>query len=106
MAELRWILLALGVLLVAGVFFWGRGYFRRSVGRLGTRRRHAEPRISSDDEPESDDVLFTRPGEPTKPIATAVEDVVEPTADEPAVEKDLPRQDPLPRIPEKVIALR
>ena len=72
MPELRWVLLALGVLLVIGVYLWGRRSLRRNdVSRLHRRRWRHEPRISIDEEPEpvSRDVLFTRPGEEQESVA-------------------------------------
>jgi cell division protein ZipA len=107
MAELRWVLLALGVLLVVGVYLWGRGAFRRNeFSRRSRRKRRSEPRISPDDEPISDDVLFTRPGEAVEPISTPAlgppEEVdAHVTADEPV------EPAPGPEIgPDKIVALR
>ena len=107
MAELRWVLLALGVLLVAGVYLWGRGLFKRSeLARISARRR-AEPHISIEPEPSSDEVLFTRPGElddprpaepeaPGLPEQAGVEDASAPGTR--TVER--------PQAPEKIVAIR
>lgn len=64
MAELRWILLVLGIVFVAGVYFWSRGFRRRraAAGVGSTRRRRAEPRL--DDEPPDPSILFRPAGEP------------------------------------------
>ena len=64
MAELRWILLVLGIVFVAGVYFWSRGFRRRraAAGVGSTRRRRAEPRL--DDEPPDPAILFRPAGEP------------------------------------------
>jgi len=109
MAELRWVLLALGVLLVVGVYLWGRGVFRRSeLVRISPRRR-AEPHISTEPELSSDDVLFTRPGE--------IEDAETPFVDEPEagleqagpvdeVGAPAPKEGKGPPPPEKIVALR
>lgn len=70
MAELRWVLLALGILVVAGVYLWGwRSRRRAEVMRREARSRRSEPRLSSSDDAASADVLFTRPGEAGTPGA-------------------------------------
>jgi len=116
MAELRWVLLALGVLLVVGVYLWGRRSLRVSEApRSGRRRWRSEPRISSD-EPISDEVLFRRPGETGEAgepaVAAGIEpiddDRVETVASEDAVEERTasPAADPAARAPERIVALR
>jgi cell division protein ZipA len=107
MAELRWVLLALGVLLVVAVYLWGRGAFRRNeLSPRRSRKRRSEPRISPDDEPSSDDVLFTRPGEPGEPMVAPVLDAPEEpeaalAAGEPFEASSAPAGGP-----EKIVALR
>ena len=56
--QLRLVLLVLGVLLVAGIYFWDR-FTRRPRPPLRDRRRcpRAEPRLSAEDEPASDEDL-------------------------------------------------
>jgi cell division protein ZipA len=46
MAELRWVLLALGVLVVAGIYVWSRGLAKRSGTARRNRRVREEPHIS------------------------------------------------------------
>jgi cell division protein ZipA len=46
MAELRWVLLALGVLVVTGVYLWSRGFLKRTSDERARRRSREEPRIS------------------------------------------------------------
>lgn len=54
MWELRWVLLGLGCLLIAGIYFWSkfsgirRGQNHSAVTGPGTERRRAEPTISQD----------------------------------------------------------
>jgi cell division protein ZipA len=50
MWDLRWVLLGLGALLVAGLYFWSKGVFkRRSVGSSLPRADRAEPSIGGID---------------------------------------------------------
>ena len=108
MAELRWVLLALGVMLVAGIYLWGRGLFQGSEKIRSSKRRRSEPRIAGDEEPISDDVLFYAPG--TAPdgrssAARSVDDADEddfPPDEVPVEEAEEPPPPPV----EKVIALR
>jgi cell division protein ZipA len=46
MAELRWILLALGVLVLSGLYVWGRGLSKRNRLARAGRREREEPRLS------------------------------------------------------------
>ncbi len=46
MTELRWVLLALGILVVTGVYVWGRGLFLRNRLARQRRRGREEPHIS------------------------------------------------------------
>src|SRR5690606_12460373 len=113
MAELRWVLLALGVMLVAGIYVWGRGVFRRSGAERLRGRRRNEPRIAAGDEPVSDDVLFGTPqggalvaasgDDDGDGVASEGPDEVPPQSQEQAEEQP-PEQAP-PRI-EKIVALR
>lgn len=106
MAELRWVLLALGVMLVAGIYLWGRGIFRRSAFDRPRVRRRSEPRIAADDAPVSDDVLFApdgaSDGQGGTPPADGESDTVEEASSE---EPQDAVAEPVPRV-EKVIALR
>ncbi|HEX6993883.1 MAG TPA: cell division protein ZipA C-terminal FtsZ-binding domain-containing protein [Gammaproteobacteria bacterium] len=105
MAELRWVLLALGVMLIAGIYLWGRGVFRRSGAERLRGRRRSEPRIAGEDEPVSDEVLFGTPdgsvliGDP----ADGEPDVAESGAPDEAPPQ--PQEQAPPRI-EKIVALR
>lgn len=110
MAELRWILLALGVMLIAGIYLWGRGLFGRRSQRRSRRRRRSEPRIASDGEPVSEDVLFARPGDesavPPMRRETVDDDLA--TGDTAAIEtppQEAHAAPPEPRV-EKIVALR
>ena len=105
MAELRWILLALGVMLVCGIYIWGRGVFRRTRQGRSRHRRRNEPRIAADDNPISDDVLFAAPG--SKVDRKAAWSTAEPDLDDfpPDDVPATPEPPAAPRI-EKVIALR
>jgi len=111
MAELRWVLLALGVMLVAGIYVWGRGLFRRSGAERLRGRRRSEPRIAADDEPVSDDVLFGTPGGgalvgadvDAELVESGDSDEVLPESIESAEQQ--PREQAPPRI-EKIVALR
>lgn len=123
MPELRWVLLALGVLLVVGVYLWGRKSLRRNdVSRLHRRRWRNEPRISIDEEPVSRDVLFTRPGEEDEsgPVRVGAEEgwtqqdlvgdaepePVDEGAGDPDVSAPSPALDTAPPAPERIVALR
>src|SRR5690554_3354622 len=113
MAELRWVLLALGVLLVVGVYLWGRRTHRLSEPpRSGRRRWRSEPRISSDDELISDEVLFRRPGELDEPVAIPAEPIDEDPVGTiaPEVASESQTEAPAPaqavRGPERIVALR
>lgn len=46
MAELRWVLLVLGVLVLIGVYVWGRGLVRRRERERSSRRDREEPHLS------------------------------------------------------------
>lgn len=109
MAELRWVLFGLGVLVVAGVYLWGRGIFRRSrLKRLGARRR-AEPHISSTPAFEDDRLIPTSAeadaAEPAPSLpATDAADVHE---GEPAqAEAGAPQPVEQPPLPEKIVTIR
>jgi len=105
MAELRWVLLALGVMLVAGIYLWGRGVFRRSALDRPLRRRRSEPRFADDDEPVADDVLFSSREdavEGSAPAKSDREDDEEGSSDEEPAEA---APEPAPQV-EKVVALR
>jgi cell division protein ZipA len=107
MAELRWVLLALGVMLVAGIYLWGRGVFRRSGEEdLPRRRRRSEPRFSSEDEPVSDDVLFAPPGAEGDG-AVGASSLEEAAVDDVPSDEELaePAEAPPPPV-DKVVALR
>src|SRR5690606_15715983 len=113
MAELRWVLLALGVLLVVGVYIWGRRSLRNTeMPRSGRRRWRSEPRISSDDEQVSGEALFRRPGEADAPAAVVAEPIAEEPVTTSAPESTLEEQPPFPpeeppaRAPERIVALR
>jgi cell division protein ZipA len=47
MWDLRWVLLGLGALVVAGVYLWSRGLFRWQLPRLPRRTQRTEPSIGS-----------------------------------------------------------
>lgn len=115
MAELRWVLLGLGVLVVAGVYLWGRGVFRRSRLRKSLdRKQRTEPHISASlpfDEREQHEPPIETDGDSLQPapaeahaddsgdlgIAEGDEDVPsEPQTSQP------PREPP----PEKVVTIR
>jgi cell division protein ZipA len=46
--ELRWVLALLGLLVIVGVYLWGRGTFRQNSAKAKMRR--AEPRLDEDDD--------------------------------------------------------
>ncbi len=106
MAELRWILLALGVMLVCGIYLWGRGLFRRTRHTRPRSRRRNEPRIAVDDDPITDDVLFAAPG--SNGGRKAAWSLEEPELDDFPPDDAPPEPETLPPPPrvEKVIALR
>nr|MBO2514305.1 hypothetical protein [Gammaproteobacteria bacterium] len=112
MAELRWVLLALGVLLVVGVYLWGRRSLHRGEVSRGRRRFRSEPRISSDDEPTSEEILFQRPAGEVEPQITTAEPSesprVESAASETAIEQPKPTSPTAAskRMPERIVALR
>jgi cell division protein ZipA len=48
MWDLRWVLLGLGALVVAGVYLWSRGFFRLQLPRLPGRLQRTEPSIGGE----------------------------------------------------------
>jgi cell division protein ZipA len=68
MWDLRWVLLGLGALLVAGVYLWSRGFVRLPVfvQRLPTRQPRTEPSFDSSPQPaaESPPLVEVVPEEP------------------------------------------
>jgi cell division protein ZipA len=100
MAELRWVLLALGVLVVAGVYLWGRGVFKRSrLKRLGARRR-TEPHISSSPQFQETPVL-----DPPLQADAGVDDsktTVDASSEATAVTEPQAPQ----KLPEKIVTIR
>jgi cell division protein ZipA len=48
MWDLRWVLLGLGALVVAGVYLWSRGFFRWQLPRLPSRVERTEPSIDGE----------------------------------------------------------
>lgn len=69
MTELRWVLLALGVLVILGVYLWGRGLPQRWLAPLaGLRRSASSPPKSRRVEPQVDAGL---PPESDRPSAAA-----------------------------------
>jgi cell division protein ZipA len=72
MADLRWVLLALGVLVVVGIYVWSRGLSKRSGERRRNRRTREEPHISL----EAD--LLSKPSNVAdEPYSAAIDDPVE-----------------------------
>ncbi|HEU4617053.1 MAG TPA: cell division protein ZipA C-terminal FtsZ-binding domain-containing protein [Gammaproteobacteria bacterium] len=107
MAELRWVLLALGVLVVAGVYLWSRGFFRRSNARRMERRTREEPHISL----EAD--LLSKPSrfadDVHRPAAEEVDGEDEAAAgSEPARQANAPsaKKAPPSLAPQKIVTLR
>ena len=68
MWDLRWVLLGLGALLVAGVYLWSRGFVRLPVfvQRLPARAPRTEPRIDAEPAlaPEPEPLVEVVPEEP------------------------------------------
>jgi cell division protein ZipA len=54
MWDLRWVLLGLGALVVAGVYLWSRGFFRWQLPKLPRRVERTEPSIDGEPMPEAD----------------------------------------------------
>lgn len=110
MDELRWVLLALGVLLVAGVYLWSKGTFRTDRSSILQRRRRAEPRITDDEEQPDDEILFTPAVASLTPERQ--ENHAEPNAASSAIEADAQtdrhadRKTASQAVPEKVVAIR
>jgi cell division protein ZipA len=107
MAELRWVLLALGVLVVAGIWLWSRGLLKRPRASSTSRRMREEPRISL----EAD--LLARPGavsdEAYSPLPEDIgaESRAEAAPEERAQEEASPSSRPASkRAPEKIITIR
>jgi cell division protein ZipA len=101
MAELRWVLLALGVLIVAGIYLWGRGVFKRArLRRLGSRRR-TEPHISSAPQFEESEALEP-PLQSDLSGAQPNADVEEPSDAAAAVSEPQAAQ----KLPEKIVTIR
>src|SRR5690606_5232763 len=105
MAELRWVLLALGVMLVAGIYLWGRGVIRRSGTERLRGRRRSEPRLAADDELVSDEVLFGTPDGGAVASDLVDDDVAEVGESEQPAEASTETQEQPLRI-EKIVALR
>ncbi|MBN1240113.1 MAG: cell division protein ZipA C-terminal FtsZ-binding domain-containing protein [Gammaproteobacteria bacterium] len=101
MAELRWVLLGLGVLVVVGIYLWGRGVFRRNRLERAAARRRAEPHISSAPEFGEDDRLILPQAEDTETAAVA--ESVEPV--EPA-QSAAEAPEKQPQVPEKIVTIR
>ncbi|HEX7079663.1 MAG TPA: cell division protein ZipA C-terminal FtsZ-binding domain-containing protein [Gammaproteobacteria bacterium] len=105
MTELRWVLLALGVSLVVGVYLWGKGLFKRNASAGRPKAKRAEPRISPELSPE--EVLLAPLGQldgEDVPDAEAVPESAEP--ERPEHEAAPPKPPRRSGPPEKVVALR
>jgi cell division protein ZipA len=107
MAELRWVLLALGVLVVAGIYLWSRGLSKRSGGARRSRRVREEPHISL----EAD--LLSRPSnvrdEPYSAPAEEVvdeRDLVEEPLPAPADARPVEKGTHSKQAPEKIVTIR
>jgi cell division protein ZipA len=107
MAELRWVLLALGVLVVAGIWLWSRGFLKRPRAVSTRRRAREEPRISLEED------LLARPGAVSDEAYSPVpEDMdaerrAETAPEEGAREEAPPSSRPAAKqAPEKIITIR
>ena len=85
--ELRWVLLALGLLVIVGVYLWGQGTLRFGKSRVAARRR-TEPRLDERTGRDAGDPDL-KPDKSPRASATIIE------------RRPSPR-----RPPEKVVALR
>lgn len=103
MVELRWVLLGLGLVLVTGVYLWGRGLFRRNQLARISRRRRAEPHISDARLATSDGVEAPVHAEPDIGEGAEVAWTSLSEEDEPQVE---PEPAPPPPAPEKIVTVR
>jgi cell division protein ZipA len=55
MQELRWVLLGLGLLVIIGVYLWGRGYLSAPTSSSLVRRARTEPSFEADTESSEDE---------------------------------------------------
>ena len=86
MSELRWVLLALGVLVILAVYAWGRGTPRRWRNRFGLRRKPQPSRVARV-EPAIDELDGADDSEETVADEVEPEQHIEP---EPAVASEAP----------------
>jgi cell division protein ZipA len=118
MAELRWILLALGVLVLSGLYVWGRGLSKRNrLARAGRREREephlsleadllAEPGSLSDERFKiADDERRPAPAQSDRRVKTAVQS--KPPVSKPDSSSAAASTKPAPKAaPDKVVTIR
>lgn len=117
MAELRWVLLGLGVLVVVSIYLWGRGIFGRNRVRARTIRRRAEPHISSAPEFNDDQMLAPAVDQAAREAWADAEPSGSEASGRDASEQDAfgqgasspeaaPAAEERPSLPEKIITVR
>ncbi len=85
MTELRWVLLALGILVVTGVYVWGRGLFLRNRLARQSRRGREEPHISLEADLLSEPGSLSDEGADWERLENAAPDEAEPAPDPAAI---------------------